>query len=132
MKIKKINIKDNGSFLTILKGALNALIISLLGILLFAFIIKLTSISDGLIKPINQVIKIISVLFGCLMAFKKGADKTIFKGILIGICYTVFAFVLFSALNGKFEFNSSLLLDILFSGALGLISAIICNIFKKR
>jgi len=132
MKIKSVSLKNNNSLFTILKGALNALIVSLVGILIFAFIIKLTSISDGLIKPINQVIKIISILFGCIMAFKKSTDKTISKGLLIGALYTILAFVLFSALNGKFEISISLLLDILFGGAIGLISSIICNIFKKR
>lgn len=132
MKIKSVRLKNNNSLFVILKGALNALIVSLIGILIFAFLIKLTSISDSLIKPMNQVIKIISVLFGCMIAFKKTTEKTLSKGFLIGTFYTILAFVLFSTLNGKFEFNITLILDILFGGAVGLISAIIINIFKKR
>ena len=132
MRVKSVSLKNSNSLFTILKGALSALIISLVGILIFAFIIKLTSISDILIKPINQVIKVISILFGCILAFKNKAEKTLSKGLIVGIFYTILAFLLFSTLNGKFEFNISLLLDILFGGAIGLISSIICNIFKKR
>ena len=132
MRTKKIRLGNSGGFLTVLKGALNALIVSLLSILLFAFIIKLTSISDGLIKPINQIIKILSILIGCFFAFKKDDEKTLPKGAFIGLAYTIFAFVLFSALNGKFEFSVSLIYDVLFSMAIGVICAIICNIFRKK
>ena len=58
MKVKSISLKNNSSVFTILKGAFNALIISLISILIFAFIIKFVSISDGLIRPVNQIIKI--------------------------------------------------------------------------
>ena len=133
MRTKKIRIANSSnSFLTILKGAMNALIVSLLSILLFAFIIKLTSLSDGLIKPINQVIKVLSILIGCFFAFKKDSEKTLLKGGLIGVVYTILAYILFSALNGKFEFSVSLIFDVLFSLALGVICAIICNIFRKK
>ncbi len=133
MRTKKIRIANSSnSFLTILKGAMNALIVSLLSILLFAFIIKLTSLSDGLIKPINQVIKVLSILCGCFFAFKKDGEKTLLKGALIGVVYTILAYILFSALNGKFEFSVSLIFDVLFSLALGVICAIICNIFRKK
>lgn len=131
MKVKRISIKNNG-ILTVFKGALNALIISLIGILLFAFIIKLTSLSDGLIKPINQIIKVISILFGCFIAFKKDGEKTVLKGGLIGLVYIVLAFVLFSLLNGSFEFSITILLDVLFGFVLGTICAMIHNLVRKK
>lgn len=132
MKVKSISLKNNSSVFTVLKGAFNALIVSLISILIFAFIIKFVSIGDGLIRPVNQIIKIASILFGCFLAFKKNNEKTLFKGLLIGVIYTILAFVLFSLLNGQFVFNKSLVLDILFGGAVGLISSIICNIFIKK
>ncbi len=132
MRTKKLSLEKSNGIMTILKGALNALIVSLLSILLFAFIIKLTSLSDGLIKPINQVIKVLSILIGCFFAFKKDGEKTLLKGAIIGLVYTLLAYVLFSALNGKFEFSMSLVYDVLFSMAIGVICAIICNIFRKK
>lgn len=130
--VKKISLKNNTSFLTILKGALFSLILSLLAILVFAFIIKLTGLSDGFIKPFNQVIKVVSILFGCLMAFKKDNEKTLIKGAIIGAVYVVLAFLLFSALNGSFEFSPTIFIDILFGLAVGVISSIILNIFRKK
>jgi len=69
---------------------------------------------------------------GCFSALKSVENKTVFKGILIGVFYTVLAFLLFSALNGKFEFSLTIFLDVLFGAVVGLISTIICNIFRKR
>lgn len=131
MKVKALKLSGNKSFGTILKGAIYALIISLLGILLFAFIIKLTSLSDNLIKPINQIIKVVSIMFGCFFAFKKNNEKTLIKGLFIGILYTVLAFLLFSALNGSFNFSKTIFVDILFGGVVGIISSIVYNIFHK-
>lgn len=132
MRTKKIKLNSSSSFLTILKGAMTALIVSLLAILLFAFIIKLTSLSDGLIQPINQVIKVLSIFLGCVFAFKKNNSKTLPKGALIGALYTILAFVLFSILNGNFEFSIGLIYDVLFGVAVGVICAIILNVVRKR
>jgi len=132
MKTKSITLNKNKTILTILKGAINALIVSLLAILAFAFIIKLTNISDAFIKPINQIIKVVSIFFGCFIAFKKDDEKTLFKGIFIGGLYVILAFLLFSALNGSFEFSPTIFLDILFGLIVGAICAIITNIFRKK
>lgn len=131
MKVKALKLNENSRFTTILKGAVYALIVSLLGILLFAFIIKLTSLSDGLIKPINQVIKVMSILLGCFFAFRKNREKTLLNGLFIGIVYTILAFLLFSALNGSFNFSKTIFVDILFGGVVGIISSVVYNIFHK-
>lgn len=131
MKVKALKMNENKSFSTILKGSIYALIFSLLGILLFAFIIKLTSLSDNLIKPINQIIKVLSILLGCSFAFKNNREKTLLNGLFIGIIYTILAFLLFSALNGSFNFSKTIFVDILFGGVVGIISAIVYNIFHK-
>ena len=66
--------KDRSFLLAIIKGSLIALCISLVGILIFAFILKFASISDKAIRPINQIIKGVSVLIGVFVAMRK-VDK---------------------------------------------------------
>ena len=51
--------------LQLIKGSFWALSFALLCILIFAFVIKYTSISSEAIQPINQVIKGLSILIGC-------------------------------------------------------------------
>ena len=126
------NKKDNSLILSILKGSLIALSISLVGILFFAFIIKLFGLTDGWIKPINQIIKAISILIGVFFALKKDKQKGLVKGLMIGLVYTLLAFVVFSILNGSFGIDKSLLTDVLFGAIMGAICGIIAVNLKGR
>ena len=75
-KPKSSNDSNNPNiFLTVLKGALIALSISLIGILIFAFVLRFVAIPDNAISPINQVIKGISVLVATLIALKKSKES---------------------------------------------------------
>ncbi|MGN1162851.1 MAG: TIGR04086 family membrane protein [Christensenellales bacterium] len=124
--------KDRSFLLAIIKGSLIALCISLVGILIFAFILKFASISDGAIRPINQIIKGISVLVGVFVAMRKVDKMGLVGGLLIGLIYTIIAFVVFSILDGNFQFNLTLLNDILFGSIMGAICGIIAVNVKRR
>lgn len=124
--------KDRSILLAIIKGSLIALCISLVGILIFAFILKFASISDKAIRPINQIIKGVSVLIGVFVAMRKVDKMGLVGGLLIGLVYTILAFVVFSILDGNFEFNLTLLNDLLFGGIMGAICGIIAVNVKRR
>lgn len=118
--------------ITILKGSLVSVAISLAGILFFAFIIKLFGLSDGWIKPVNQIIKGVSILIGVFFAIKKDREKGLVKGLVIGLVYTTIAFVVFSILNGGFNISTSLLTDVLFGGIMGAICGIVAVNLKNK
>lgn len=115
----------------IIKGVLLATSVSLIGILIFALIIKFVGISSNLIMPINQVIKVISLFLGCFFALKTDSTKGLLKGLIIGFLYTIFAYLLFSLLSTKFAFNLTLLNDILFGTLIGGICGIIAVNLRK-
>lgn len=119
-------------FFVVLKGALIALSISLIGILIFAFVLRFVSISDAAISPVNQVIKGISVFVGTLLALKKSKEMGLVSGLLIGFAYTVVSFLTFSVLDGNFSFSTTLLNDLLFGSIIGAICGIIAVNIKKR
>jgi len=117
--------------LPILKGAFFAISASLLCVLAFAFILKFTPLSESYISPINQGIKIFSILLGCFVMTKQIKHKAWFWGAIVGLSYTILAFIIFSILDGNLSFNLSLLWDILFSMLIGAISGLICNLIRK-
>ena len=119
-------------WLNILKGSLVALSVSLVGILIFAFFIKYVAVPTEAIKPVNQVIKGISLLVGTLVALKKVNQMGLINGLLIGLCYTVIAFLVFSILDGNFEFNKTLVNDLLFGGIIGGICGVIAVNLKRK
>ena len=116
----------------VLKGSLMALSICLIGILIFAFVLRIFTISDNAIKPVNQVIKILSIFLGTLFGLKKTKDMGLISGMVIGLLFTIISFVTFSILDGNFEFGISLLNNCLFGSIIGGISGIIAVNFKKK
>ncbi len=131
MKSKVVKINSGNVWLSILKGSLIALSVSLAGILMFAFLLKFTSISDSFITPVNQVIKGLSIFLGVFIGFRKQKKMGLLGGVLTGLFFTVFAFVSFSLLNGGFLFDKILLMDIIFGSIIGGICGIICVNIKK-
>lgn len=134
-KVKKIkNIDDSTTpiWLSVLKGSLIALSISLVGILIFAFFIKYVAVPTEAIKPINQVIKGISLLIGTFIALKKVHQMGLINGLLIGLSYTILAFLTFSILDGNFEMNKTFINDLLFGGIIGAICGIISVNFRRK
>lgn len=124
---------ESSFFLNALKGSLIALCVSLIGILIFAFIIRFISIPDSAISPINQVIKGLSILIGSFIGLKKSKEMGFISGLVIGFFYTILAFITFSILDGNFVFSKTLLNDLLFGGIIGAICGIIAvNFIGKK
>lgn len=119
-------------FVGILKGSLMALSVCLISILIFAFVLRTFTISDGVIRPVNQVIKTISILFGVFFGLKKSKDMGLISGMLIGLLFTIISFVSFSILDGNFDFGISLLNDCLFGSIIGGVCGIIAVNFHKK
>ena len=73
MKVKALKgEKKNGKlWLCIIKGVVAGLATALVGILIFAFVLRFTSISDKIITPVNQVIKGVSIFFGVFIGMNK-------------------------------------------------------------
>ena len=129
---KTEKLKNNKLLMTVLKGSLTAVVVSLVGILFFAFVIKLFGLTDSVLRPVNQVIKGISILLGSYFGLKKNKENGLLSGLLIGLLYTVIAFVVFSLLNGGFSFDKTLLSDIIFGGIMGAICGVVAVNLKKK
>lgn len=121
-----------GSSLCIVKGVICGLCVSLIGILIFAFVLRFTSISDKVITPMNQVIKGVSIFAGVFFGLKKHKQGGLFCGLAIGLIFTIVAFLVFSILDGNFVFDRTLLNDVIFGCVIGAICGIICVNLKKN
>lgn len=129
---KTVDITAKTKILNIIKGSFWGVAFSLICILIFALIIKFTSISENAIQPINQIIKVLSILFACFIVGKKIKKGGIFVGLFTGMLYTLVAFVIFSILDGSFNLGLNTLNDLTFGGIIGIISGILCiNIRNK-
>ena len=133
LKAKKntLKIADHSNSISVAKGVMVAVCISLVLVLLFAFLLKFTNIPESIIKPVNQVIKGLSILMGVFVGLKRKKELGLVSGLLIGLIYTIAAFLVFSCLGGVFAFDLTLLTDLLFGAVMGAICGIICVNLKK-
>lgn len=132
MSVNNLTKTKSGTILAIIKGSFWGVAFSLLCILVFAFILKYTNISEGAIQPVNQVIKGLSLLIACFVTSRQVNKNGWLIGLIVGLIYTVLTYIVFSILNGGFTFGLSLLFDILFGAIGGLISGIICISFLRK
>lgn len=129
--MKKLSISKQG-ILDVVKASIVALILSLIGVLLLALFVKLFSLQNNVIMPINQVIKILSILGGCLIGFKV-KEKGALKGGAVGLVYTLLSILVFGLLEKTVSFKAFNWYDLVAGLVAGIISGIIAvNIGKKK
>ena len=109
----------------IFKGTVIAVLITLISVLIFAFILSLSNLTDKVISPINQIIKTASVFIGVFIAVKEG--KFLIKGGLIGLLSALFSFLLFLLIANSVASWLAVLVDIAFGFATGCLSGIIAS-----
>lgn len=130
MKSKAMSIKKATVF-DIIRGVLLSVVISLIGVLILALIVKLTSIGNEVILPINQVLKILSILLGCILGIKE-KEKGALKGSIIGLFYSLLSIFVFLILNKSLSGSSINYIDIVAGIAAGALSGIIAVNFRKK
>ena len=118
------------SFARLVLSTIIAVIVSLGLILIFALLIKWFEWGDGVIAPVNIVIKILSIAVAVIIATKNG-NKSLLKGAIVGAGYIILSYIAFSALLGSFGLSIENLWDLIFGIVVGGIIGIICNIVKK-
>ena len=90
-------------FFAIVKAVLLSLAVSLLSAIVFAVILRSTSMDEKVIYPVNQTVKIIAVCLGTLV-FVRG-EKGFIKGGGIALVFTALSYLAFSALGGDFSLS---------------------------
>ncbi|MCL2598662.1 MAG: TIGR04086 family membrane protein, partial [Firmicutes bacterium] len=79
---------QKNSVIAVFKGVIIAIILSLVAIIMQALALKFMNMNENLIPIVNQVIKGLSILLGCLFSIK-GQKNGWLKGLVIGIIYMV-------------------------------------------
>lgn len=117
------------SFFQVLKATLFCVAFLLVYVLVFAFIIRLAQLSSSVIKPVNQIFKVVAVAVGAFI-FVKGT-KGYLKGAFVGLCATLVSYLLFSVIGGSFAVSLTFLLEILIAVVVGAASGAVAVNLKK-
>ena len=114
--------KSGNYFVNLLKGILFSLIFTMTAILLFALVLKVFSLGDGVVKPVNYLIKSIAVFLGAFLSVNE--NKGILKGFIAGVVIIIITFLVFALISSTIKFNVFLIWEILLGGAIGAIAGI--------
>lgn len=117
----------------VLIGAGGALLAAILYVAAFAACIKLFNVGENTIPIVNQVAKVLCILFGAWLSVRKHPVRGWMRGGLAGLLYVLLAFVLFSAVDGDWSFGWPFVSDLLMGAAVGVIGGILfVNLRKKK
>nr|MBR6778192.1 TIGR04086 family membrane protein [Clostridia bacterium] len=114
---------------SVIKGTAFAVAASLLAAIIFAVVLRTASISDKVIYPVNQTLKVLSVALGSLV-FVRG-EKGWLKGGGIGLLFTAVSYLAFAAIGGDFSLSWLILAELLLGLVAGAVSGIIAVNVKR-
>ncbi|MBE5753930.1 MAG: TIGR04086 family membrane protein [Clostridiales bacterium] len=124
------NVEKGAFFSSIIKAAALSVIVSLVGALIFALVLSFTNLDSGVIKTVNQFIKILAVFLGCFFFIKDNAG--LFKGLISGALSAFITYLIFALISGVgINFGAEFFIDLAFTAVIGAISGIIAVNVKK-
>ncbi|MDL2206341.1 TIGR04086 family membrane protein [Eubacteriales bacterium OttesenSCG-928-N13] len=118
------------TMLRILKGLGMAIAITLGGMAVLAALVIFTPMSDGLLTTLNQLLKVVSIFFGALIAVGRGGEKGLAMGALVGLSYMVLGYLIYSIIDGAIAPAQQIALELLLSALIGAVSGVICANLK--
>lgn len=114
----------------LLKGVLVGVSICLVGVLAFAFVLKLTDLPQVWIRVINQVIKLVAVTVACIVSVR--GERAFLKGGALGLAVVAVTFLLFGLISGGLSFGWMTLLEAVYGILIGMIGGILAVNLKNR
>ena len=109
--------------LQIVKAVVLAVLFCLVAVLIFSLVLKFASLSDSVIKPVNQFNKVFAILFGCFFALR--GEKGWLKGIAVGLLTVMLTYLVFAMVGGDFSMSWLIVAELAFGAVAGLLSGII-------
>lgn len=128
--IRKIR-RNPGMGRPLWQGLAVAVGVTLAGVIVFALIVGMTDLSDGVIRIINQLIKVISIFLGVRFVVPRGSDTGIRTGALLGLLYMGVGVLVYALLSGQRMDWLGYVIDLLMGVAAGGLSGMLIGSMKK-
>lgn len=129
--IKEKNDTESKNIVKIIKGSTVAIIITLLGLLIYSVILASTEIGENTINYVVIGISALSILIGSIISVSKIAKNGMLNGSIVGGIYIVIIYLLSSIINLNFDINSNSIILISFSMVAGMLGGVIGVNIKK-
>ena len=117
-------------FADILRASVTALLLSLILVLAFAVVVRLTAPSDSALTVGNYVIKAVAVTAGVLIGIRDPRGGAV-KGAFTGVLFTLLSVFVFAAADGFKSANFNFA-DLLTTTLTGIIAGVIAVNLPRR
>ena len=122
-----------GSIVSIVRGVVTAVAVTVLGVVVFALLIRWMSFTDTVISVFNQALKLASIFVGARACVGHGGANGVFKGATVGLLYMMLGIIAYAFLSGLSLVPSAYLADIgMGVAAGGLCGMIMANMKPKK
>lgn len=119
------NIKNSNSLVIILKSIVISILLTLALLIIFAFLLTYTNISENTMPTTIILVTSISVLIGSQIATGKIKKNGIVNGIFVGALYIFMLYILSSIVTKNFSLSKYSIIMIATSIAIGGVGGII-------
>ena len=124
---------QNRSLITIMKGTLISIILTLVLLFILAIVLTYTKVSENMIPAAIIVITAISLLTGSTIANKKMKKNGILNGGIIGVIYLLTIYIVSSAISGSFSLGLKSIIMVVVGMIFGIIGGVIgVNVSSHR
>ena len=120
-----MNLADNqekNNIKIIAKGSLVSIIITIVALMIFAIILSSTGVPETVIPTVIIIITAVSILIGSSLSMTKIKKNGIVNGVLIGLIYIVFIYLLSSIVERDFSmslYSIIMIVGSILAGAVG-------------
>ena len=122
VKISESLSEGGNNIKRILIGSGVSIIITIIGLIIFASLLTYTSIAENAIPTVTIIITVISILIGSSVSMSNVRKNGIINGSIVGLIYILTIYILSSLIEGSFSLNTYSIIMIIGSvlaGALG-------------
>ncbi len=96
----------------LLKGLGAALLVTVAGVAVFALLMQWLRPTEGLVRTVNQVLKLASIAVGVGFAVGRGCEGGLLRGALVGLVYMGVGVGVYALLSGQSAPMSAYLADL--------------------
>ena len=124
-----MSVKEKTPVMQLAGGLAVSLVATLVLVFAFAVLVMLLDIGGEVITPVNQVIKVLSILSGTMVAARK--MKGWLAGLAVGAVYMLLGVLLYCAFSGELLPAAAVLGDAALGCAAGLLSGMLAGTLKR-
>ncbi len=124
--------RSTGNKNALWRGLLLSIAVTMAAVIAFAVVIGLMDVNDGMIRIINQLIKIGAIFMGVRAVVPKGDESGVRRGALLGLLYMGLGVFVYALLTHQQITLWSYLIDVLMGVAAGGLSGMLIGSLRMK